>query len=208
MDAEFAEVYEKNTALEHTRDWGRIAYGMLNRYPSDRVCMKGNGSEICRCFYYKSGKHPPIESVQQLVRLEPEWNKLPFVAEQLSSWLPTANAAAKQSGVDVLDLFYWEHRMGSWQAQSQLEWDIVQEAYTPFNHRQLLEVILGVAPKFRSAPTYRLYRRMGKILWPEVMAQPINPPENAKKKIKNILFRLGLERIARKIYRVISEVVS
>ncbi len=204
IDPEFAELYEKNTSMAHKEDWGRIAYGMLTSYPSDRVCIKGNCSEICRCFYYKSGKHPAIKSERQLARLEPGWSELPFVEDHLSSWLSEANVAADHAGINILDLFYWEHRMGSWQAQSQLEWDIVQEAYTPFNHRYLLEMMLCVPPKFRCAPDYSLYRRIGKCLWPEVMEHPINPPENSKQRVKHILTQFGFDSIVRNVRRRLS----
>jgi hypothetical protein len=102
--------------------------------------------------------------------------------------------------MDILDLFYWEHRMGSWQAQSQLEWDIVQEAYTPFNHRGLLELMLCVPAELRSAPNYPMYRMMMEALWPEVMGHPVNP-STVKQRLVNILRSIGLYEGARRVYR-------
>lgn len=192
-DAEFADIYERNTPMAHLDDWGRIAYGMMEIYPSDRLCLKGNCSEICRCFYYKSGKHPPIVSSDQIIQLEKGWELLPFVRDRLSDWYKDGYPVAVDSGVDILDLFYWEHRMGSWQAQSQQEWDIVQETFSPFNHRGLLEIMLGVPPQYRCAPDYALYRKMQEALWPEVLVQPINPPETAKARLKKMLARLRSE---------------
>ncbi len=186
-DEEFYDVYERSTSISHKEDWGRIAYGMIKIYPSERVCLKGNCSEICRCFYYKSGMHHPISSPDEIAALEEGWKTLPFIIDQLSDWYYEVNTSTIETGVDMLDLFYWEHKMGSWQAQSQLERDIVHEVFTPFNHRGLLEMMLGVPSEFRCAPNYVLYRKMYEILWPEVMNQPINPPEDERDVSKDIL---------------------
>jgi hypothetical protein len=203
-DPEFSDIYENNASMAH-EDWRNIAYGMIHNYPADRVSLKGNCSEICSCSYYKSGKHSPISSVEQILKLEPEWITLPFIYNTLSSWLSEANQVEARTGVDILDLFYWEHRMGSWQAQSQLEWDIVQESYTPFNHRGLIEIMLGVPTKFRREPDYELYIRMNEFLYPETLKYPINPPDTPKEMFKiafkKTLSRLGLMRPARNILR-------
>lgn len=196
---EFLDLYKRNTSMPH-EDSASHVYGMYGVYPSDRVRVKGNCSEIARCYFYMSGKHQPISSVKQIIELVKGWCTLPFVNDQLADWFSKANPIAIDSGVDILDLFYWEHRMGSWQAQGQLEYDIVQETYTPFNHRGLLELMLGVSPAFRSAPNYVLYRKMCKLLWPEVLTLPINPPDTKKEIIEKLLLRWGLYDIARQIY--------
>ena len=37
-----------------------------------------------------------------------------FFHEQLDSWFQDAKEISKEMHVNILDLFYWEHRMGSW----------------------------------------------------------------------------------------------
>ena len=197
----FRELYEQNSSLAHMDDWGKIAYGMMDAYPPEKVCLKGNCSEILRCFYYKHGKHPEIVSPDQIIALESGWDAIPFIYDPISAWLNEAREVSAQTGMDILDLFYMEHRMGSWQAQSQLEWDIVQEAYTPFNHRGLIELMLGAPSKYRRSPNYLLYKMMINILWPEAMKQPINPP-TAKDLLKRALPG-SLYGPVRRIYRQI-----
>jgi hypothetical protein len=191
-DPEFDHIYGLNTPMAHNNDWGKIAYGMMvGGYPSERVAVKGSGSEICRCFYYETGNHQPIESPDQIIGLERGWSKIPFVCEQVAHWYEGAKPASDESGIDLLDLFYWEHRMGSWQAQSQLEWDIVQEVFSPFNNRRLLETMLGTSSEFRIGLHCPLYIKMCEILWPRVLEQPINPL-TAKERLWRILHRVGL----------------
>jgi hypothetical protein len=197
----FRDTYVRNAALAHMHDWGTIAYGMSDAYPQDRVCIKGSCCEIARCSYYRYGTHQPISSPDQLMALERGWYAMPFVRDQISSWYHRVRAVAEDMKVDILDLFYWEHRMGAWQAQSQLEWDIVHETYTPFNHRGLLELMLGVPAKLRSAPHYSLYRMILTELWPEVLRQPMNRP-TAKRRVANILGRAGMYERAKGLYRL------
>ncbi len=156
-------------------DWGQMAYAMFETLPADRVCVKGNCSEVAKCFYYKYGTHPPITSPDQIIAFVNGWHTVPFIREQVSTWYDQASTVVAETNIDILDLFYWEHRMGSWQAQGQLEWDIVQEAFTPTNHRGLLELMLSTPAKLRCAPDYALYRMLLKTLWPEVLRQPVNP---------------------------------
>jgi hypothetical protein len=137
-----------------------------------------------------------------VAKVEPGWAQVPFVQADLEKWLKDATAVSERTGVDVLDLFYWEHRMGGWQAQSQLEWDIVQEAYTPFNHRRLLETMLAVPSQLRCLPDVVLYKEMCRAMWPQVLDAPINPEEpiSLEEAFKLMIDRMGLGNVARAVY--------
>ncbi len=183
----FREMYQRNAAPAHMDDWGYMAYAMFLAIPQDRVCVKGNCSEVAKCFYYKSGAHPPITSPDQITALVNGWQTIPFIREQIATWYDQASEVSAGAAIDILDLFYWEHRMGGWQAQGQLEWDIVQEAFTPADHRGLLELLLSTPAELRSAPDYHLLRMILKALWPEVLRQPVNPAPAERRLTK--LFR-------------------
>lgn len=200
VSEEFMKIYRRNTSLAHMDDWGTIAYGMTGTYPQDRIAVKGSCAEIARCCYYKYGKHQPIISPDQIVALVNGWHTIPFVRDQIVTWYDQTIELAADTNMDILDLFHWEHKQGSWQAQGQLEWDIVQEVYCPFNHRGLLEMMLGISTKLRSAPNYKLYKMMFKVLWPEVTRQPLNPA-TARVRVKNILYHMGVYEITRRAYK-------
>ncbi len=197
----FKHIYTSNCHLAHD-DWMKIAYGIYLNYPNNRICLKGNASEIARCYYYPSGSHS-INNVEDIIKVIDGWEELKFIHEPLRIWFDDAKKVADSMNINILDLFYWEHRMGSWQAQSQLEWDIVQEAYTPFNHRPLLELLLSTPVKLRIEPHYKLYNDIGNILWEEAMAFPINPPENKRQQIVLTLKSLGIYYPLVKIYKVL-----
>lgn len=171
----FADVYKNNSDISHLDDWGYIAYGMLDKIPDNRVVIKGNCAEIARCAYYMSGKKEEIQNANQILSMEPGWNQHEFIVESISNWLKETKKIENNFGYYVVDMFYWEQRLGNWQAQSQLEWDIVQEAITPFNHRELLDIGLGVENQYKCKPHFHLFPMIAEYLWKETLSEPINP---------------------------------
>lgn len=188
-NAAFVNIYNKNTALAHLNDWGITAFGLLNGFPKDKVCLKGNCSEIVRCFYYTSGSHGLIDNISLLPNKD--LHSIPNIKKLIDKWFSEACIISQKNNIDILDLYYWEHRMGSWQAQSQLEWDIAQEVFTPFNCREFLEMMLSVPSSFRSQPKNKFYTKMINYLFPELMNFPVNPRSKIIKsvnpKIKKII---------------------
>jgi hypothetical protein len=174
VDKDFAQLYESNAYLSHLDDWGQIAYGMQGVYPEDRYVVKGSCTEIGRCAYYMSGIHGTV-SVDSLLNIVPRWEQVPFIKEQILKWFAQVNDKNANFGYDVMDLFYMEQRIGSWQAQSQLEWDIVQDSVTPFNNRKILDLLLGVDTKYRSIPDFILFKKIMQKQWPAVLVEPLNP---------------------------------
>ncbi len=202
LDQDFVKIYECNTDMPHINDWAKIAYGMYDSFPDDRVCIKGNCAEVGRCFYYPSGTHDIIRSSKDLLKLERYWNEIDFIKEHINTWYKEAKEIEQNFDYDVYDLFYWEHRMGSWQAQGQLEWDIVQEVFTPFNNRELLDLMLGIDAKHRCAPNYVQFTKVMQSLWEEVLQEPINPiPVRVKLKgvVRNALSKIGLLQPLKKV---------
>jgi hypothetical protein len=212
----FRKIYEQNASPAHTDDWGKIAYGMIDTYPQNRVTVKGNCSEIAKCGKYPYGIHPPIESADQIIKIyQQQLFKLKFVRDQIHTWYNQACELSDEFNMDILDLFHWEHKHGSWQAFGQLEFDIVHETFTPFNHRGLLELMLSTPAKFRCAPNYTLYKKLLKNMWSEVLRQPLNPKPIkfrvaihlgrmtflAKLRFANFLRYFGVYEMAKKLYR-------
>ena len=203
VDEDFSNIYTANTDIPHLNDWGVTAHGMLSEYPHERVAIKGSCTEIARCAYYRSGKHNAITSVEDLEILE-KWKNTDFIRNELSQWLLEIKDANANKGYDLLDLFYWEHRMGGWQSQSQLEWDIVQEEFTPFNNRALLGTMLAVDASYRREPDYIFFEKLIQNLWKETLLEPINPKlgmEKVKYVLKGILKKAGLFALVKKKFR-------
>ena len=172
MEPRFAQIYHSNVPMAH-KAWGAIANGLLHGYPQDHVCLKAVSSEIARCRYYRYS-YPKTISGKSLAALT-GFGDNGYATRAFDDWLGPARQAEQDYGYKILDLFHWEQRLGNWQAMSQLEWDIVQEEFAPYNSRALLETLLAVNMKYRGGRTGTLFTEIIKRLWPDVLCQPINP---------------------------------
>jgi hypothetical protein len=77
-----------------------------------------------------------------------------FAFDAVQQWLEGARPFCKENGYRLLDLFYWEHRMGSWLAECLNEADISGEMYSPFNLRAYMDLVNVVPVKERISPSY------------------------------------------------------
>ena len=172
MDDEFRALYLNNVDLAHPA-WGDIAYGIRKWFPENYVAVKGNCSEIATKSYYKYS-YPEVIDAVMLAQLS-KFDDSPFAQKAIDAWLKVSYDVAEKYNYEILDLYYWEIKMGSWQATSQLEWDIVQEVFAPFNCRALLIHMLGVNVKHRSPFNNRLHKGIVRKLWPLMLTVPRNP---------------------------------
>lgn len=199
MHGEFKQLYQRSVTTAHP-EWGDIAHALEQSLPSGRVVVNGVASEIARCFYH-SIDYPttPIDgpTLAAFANMADNTVAIP----EFARWLVEAEVVETDYGVRILDLFYWEQKIGSWAAMAQAEFDIVHESFTPFNCRALLMVLLSVDREYRRKPKYQLYRRIIRELWPQAMREPINPQPlrtRLRSSLRELLRKVHLHGVARR----------
>ncbi len=136
------------------------------------INLNGNCSEITRqSFGYMNGR----VSLDMVLTFSKYKGKIPYFNDQLEKWYHGAEQFAEEFGIPLLDLGYWEQRIGNWHALWQREQDIAIEEISPFNNRALIHALLQVPAKERKSPKYTFFIKLIKHLWPEVLSEPINP---------------------------------
>jgi hypothetical protein len=215
MDNEFEEIYKRNVVTAHDT-FGSIAQGLYNHYPQNRVCVQGCiNSEIAKnsCYYYvlansKNVNARKLERVFQPDRIIKAMFDNSFRIKHFEKWLSGARQIGERYNINVFDLFGWEQVTGNLRAMMQLEWDIVQEVFSPYNCRALLATLLAVDTKFRKLPRYKLYTKIITSLWREVLSEPCNPI-SIKRKVRHLvtalLVRTGTYNIARSLSATVKE---
>lgn len=171
IDGSFSKLFRQNVTLAHNI-WCLDAQAIFDFYGLRKVVIVGGVSEAARNFYVL----PPYveqgitgETLASLTKMR----KHPFAVKCFDGWL---SDLGETYNLRILDLFYWEQRAGNWLAMCQQEFDIAwQEIVSPYNCRLLLANMLSVKREFRSAPNYLFYKALISNLWPEVLAEPINP---------------------------------
>lgn len=157
-----------------------IQYHFDQGYAPDVVNVNGNGAEVARCYY---GHTNQKISLDMLLVFSGYHKQSAFVEEQLARWYEGALPFAREHRIALLDLFYWEQRMGHWGAQYPFEQDMAVEEISPFNNRSLLYALLGVSPRRRKAPHYLFFQHLIRHLWAETLLEPINPDAKPYKKV-------------------------
>jgi hypothetical protein len=160
-----------------------------------RLNINGNGSEICRgrsseacrSSFHAFGRSSRNSVTGAELAASLGYRAAPYVVAELEKWLVDAQEACSTSGMEILDLFYWEQRMGLWGAQFPAEQDLACDEISPFNCRAWLVEMLSVDIRRRMRPDYSLYRDMMNLLWPEVLAEPINPLEFSVRGVKRAI---------------------
>jgi hypothetical protein len=167
----FFTFFRCNVTLAH-EVWATDALAIFNFYRQNKVAITGNVSEVARCYYklpnYLKQKLNG-EHLASIVGMESH----PFAIEHFEKW---SKDVGEIHNLDILDLFYWEQRVGNWLAMCQLEFDTAwKDIFTPYNCRLLLTNMLSAEDVYRRPPQYELHRKMILNLWAEVLEEPINP---------------------------------
>jgi hypothetical protein len=172
-DLDFIRLYKNHTSCVH--DY-RITsmFESLNYFKHEKVAMTGNVSETARCYHRSAlsqGENLDGIKISQDVGCK----KHPFSVKEFQNYLNMINCTYNYN---ILDLFHWEQRAGSWFTGNVLEFELAwKELFFPYNNRELLVTFLSIDEHYRTAPDYKLYTRLVEAMWPELMDYPINPPQ-------------------------------
>ena len=171
---------------------------IYDRFKKDLVVINGNGSEICRHLYRPLFGSPRF-SARKLSHDFAGSKGSVYATRVLEGWL---RGLEDICGYNLIDLLYWEQRMGNWGAHFPAEQDVSIEEVSPYNCRQLIEGMLALPRELRAGPDYPHYRKLLKELWPETLDYPINPLRGLplKAKLRERL-RRSVPSLAPVIYR-------
>jgi len=171
MDEQFRNIFDRNVTTARVLK-GLVAYCCYTWNDPEKVVVNGNVSETARCrFRLDKPAKITARTLAELTGLE----KYAFAIEHFDKWLSSANGIEERYGINILDLFHWEQKVGSWAAMSFAEFDIANETFTPYNCRCLLTTLLSVEEKYRKKPDSELHKKLIMHMWPETLQVPINP---------------------------------
>jgi hypothetical protein len=161
VDAPFAE-----------RSYAATAEAVAPYLGKDRVAIVGSVAEVARS-YYASRLEPGTPVDAAALAGVTHMGLHPFASAEFEKWLDSV-PAFRDSGVDPLDLFYWEQRVGSWLANWIGDYDLIWwDCVVPYNSRSLLAAALGIPAEHR-VRGFEWQRRVIEIEWPELLEVPFN----------------------------------
>jgi hypothetical protein len=188
MSPKFKEYY--NCSATWARDSrGNIAYTLLNHFGPEVTVLNSNISEVDQRIYWLPKSKINGENLALLSGLNH-----PFVIEEFQKWIDGAQRACKVSNMNILDLFFLEQRMGRWATAAFSEYDIVHETFNPYNNRHLHGLMLAVNERHRKNRRWDVIIKHIKYMWPEVLIEPINPPDQIPDKIQQFIRRFIIHK--------------
>ncbi|SEJ15144.1 hypothetical protein SAMN05192553_102643 [Cyclobacterium xiamenense] len=153
-----------------------------------QVYINGNVFEIARSVFGYA-KNVTAEDLTFLTG----YRKLKFPTLVYKEWLKST-CGFKKIGYDFMDFLYWEDRMGIWLSKGRTQQLALNKIIkSPYNSRQLIEILLSVNKKYRGLHHNALQKTIIAIMSEnnrQVTKLPINPTPLTK--FYTLLFKMNL----------------
>lgn len=165
-----APIQRGNSFLHHS---DALARAYAEQIGEDYIHIRSNLSEIgvpARFWVARFGALKPENLAWAFSRKE-EAEKDPAVVQAFAQFLERAQFDRIQN-YDPYDLWYWEHRMGTWHSCVLLESDVAFDTFSPFNCRRLLTLMLSIPNNERFMR--RQYLELIQKHWPVLSFWPRN----------------------------------
>ena len=188
LDATFVQEFNKNHLLPRIMDKTAEIQYLQNNFQNSTINLNGNGGEVLRKYYGTGTSNITLSDLILLTK----YSNSDIFKEELDKWLYNARTFSYSTNIPILDLFYWEQRMGHWGALYPFELDLAMEQVSPFNNRNFIYTALTAHPSKLKGLRYTLFEDIIKFLWPELLLEPINPKDSYLKNIIKSKTRLRL----------------
>lgn len=188
LDATFVQEFNKNHLLPRIMDKTAEIQYLQNNFQNSTINLNGNGGEVLRKYYGTGTSNVTLSDLILLTK----YSNSDIFKEELDKWLYYARTFSYSTNIPILDLFYWEQRMGHWGALYPFELDLAMEQVSPFNNRNFIYTALTAHPSKLKGLQYTLFKDIIKFLWPELLLEPINPKDSYLKNIIKSKTRLRL----------------
>jgi hypothetical protein len=188
MDQEFRKCYECSATWARERT-GHIAYTMLKCLGPEITVLNSNISEVAQRVYWLPESKIDGEGLAVISGLNHA-----FAIAEFQKWVDGAKHACQAAKMNILDLFFLEQRMGRWATEAFSEYDIAHETFNPYNNRYLHCLMLAIKERHRRNRRWDVIIKHIKYMWPEVLSEPINPPDRILDKIQQFIRRFIFHR--------------
>jgi hypothetical protein len=188
MTEKFKNVFEASSTWAREKK-GKNAYTVLANCGPEVTVLNSNISEVAQSIYWLPPSKLNGEGLAVLSGLAH-----PFAIKEFQKWLKGAKASCAEAGMDVLALFFLEQRMGRWATAAFSEYDVAHETFNPYNNRYLHSLMLGVNERYRRDRMWNVSLQNIKVMWPEVLAEPINPQDHLPAKVQQFIRRYVIHK--------------
>lgn len=171
----YSEAIDRNTYLRHGRE---ISYMYFNAFKKKNYMhIRSNISEIGR-FYYGKCRDYRLNELSLLFlwgSINKDYISSPVIRNAFREYF-VKNEYYKLFNYNAFDIFYWEHRMGQWNAEVLVEGDPSFNTIQLFNCRNVLKSLLAISETDRKNDSLYKYAIFNKGI-PDLTNVPLNPTQ-------------------------------
>jgi len=169
--------------LDKTRN---VQFEYNNMSIESDLVISGGGGELLRGRPYYELPGPEAKLTAPTAAKLLGFKNNTFIINEIETWLPKAMAFSKKNSISILDLLYWEQRLGNWGAKIYHERDIGVNSISPYSNYNLLLAAMKTDREYRGPPDYQLAQEIISSSWPKLLKYDINPsPPTLKRKVYN-----------------------
>lgn len=169
-----------------------VIYNIYYKQHQDKMNILGVG-EIGRTKFFDP---PKIVSAYYLAYML-KYRKSDYAVRECESWLLKSRKVADHYGLNVMTLFWWEVLIGNWGAVGNSESDIAIEEFDPYASHFLYETFLSIDARYRTFHDNILFDKMIRLMWPELLSVPVNPPDRPWDYLLTVFHKLKIEQFLR-----------
>lgn len=140
-EKEFMSHLRKVTIRRHSFE---VAWQYYHHFDDDYLHIRSNGYEVARRYYRQAFALTEDLSVEGMARTFSRFAITDETVFDLSRQFIQQSQLAEHLNYDPYDLYYWEHRMGTWHASLLLESDLAHDSFILINSRYVLKHLLSV----------------------------------------------------------------
>ncbi len=203
-NVEFNRINKRNVSITQS-DKKKLQHYNYFLHFDNKLIISGNVSPLIK------EQFPSIDNITaiNLARLL-YWHNNKYAINKISKWLKESIYYSKKYDINIEQIFYWEIKFGSWGPMFNSELDIAVEEFSPYNCRNLINLMFSIPKHFRTKPNVIIYSKIINNLWPELLEIHVNPQtsplinKNQKKFIHkgmDFLRKIGLYNLVRFFYR-------
>lgn len=149
--------------------------------PNNTLYITGNNSAVFKDYYRKR----EASSGKEISKLSGIPKKYTIFDNSFDKWIRENKYLIKKSQINMMDLFYWEHRLANFGVKYVANQDIAVDEFAAFNNRELF--LLLMKAKYENKIDHNeIFKDIINQLDPKLMKYPINP-SIGKNKIANFV---------------------
>lgn len=183
IDEDFKNIFLKNNSGPILRR-GNIAFSILKKFGPEATVGNGNIYEFSRLLFWVPDFLVSGPTLAIMSSLDHR-----LARKEFQNWLDEARPSILLSRIHPTILFELEN-VSRWVAEAYLDYDVAHETFNPFNNRLFIKLVNCVNNRFRRGNFNIFDYRLIEYLWPEVLAEPVNPANGFKGEMKRTLFRM------------------